>query len=368
MISVRNLNRPLLYLGLLSLVTVSCRTTQPSNSSQTKDVESVKKLNWVAGSLPTGVQIAVIKCANGWADASSGGQSEFAVPYQEVSGLTFDQLNGRYCLQRIPITGDGTPNGPIQPPNGGSAVAMGYYRNTASQANGCRLLFVTPKTFNGQLKSVATTCVNGNATQEFFCKYENSCISSTNEGLSLFDGAFDIVWSGGKQSFKFVGTTLPDEFASKKIEVKGLAVSGTFEQYNSSKAMQTWQDACNKLKDVFTKASGAERVESFSCGTPRNFVITDGFYLYYSEPNATVVLSGAAPKSVAGTLITGENKQFIQPSLNSWNEACLAAISQAAAQYGTRFVAFACGIPKDVVEGDWYQFQSQPTVWFQPIQ
>lgn len=139
----------------------SCKTGNSTDASESKDVESVTRLNWVVASLPTGAQIAVIKCSKGWVDASSGGQSEFAVPYQEVNGLSTEQLNKRYCLTPVAINN-------TTPANGGSVVSLGYYRKT-SQGAGCKILYITPKTQNGHLRALAVTCAPTNTLSDYFC-------------------------------------------------------------------------------------------------------------------------------------------------------------------------------------------------------
>lgn len=91
--------------------------------------------------------------------------------------------------------------------------------------------------------------------------------------------------------------------------------------------------------------------------------------MYYSEPQATVVVRGFKPMTASLGRITGETATYSHTaSFRSWADACTKAMNAANRQYAVRFVAVSCGKPSNIKTDPVYsQFQSEGTVWFQPL-
>lgn len=83
----------------LSIATSACKVRQ-DNQSESKDVESVKKVTLVQGSDGQGGYVGFITCGEGFIDKVAK-KSEFAVPWSKVSNLSYAEMEAVYCTQAI---------------------------------------------------------------------------------------------------------------------------------------------------------------------------------------------------------------------------------------------------------------------------
>jgi hypothetical protein len=168
------------------------------------------------------------------------------------------------------------------------------------------------------------------------------------------------------------GRTNPDE-PKVRVQLADVAlVAGNNVQYYSDQAMSSWQSACTQVETTLRQIVGADKLESFSCGTPQNVTpwSTSSYYLYASSASAVVVSDGEVFEQ-AGTVVSGENIQYYKDkAYQSWSARCLQQLQSAKSQYGERFVGGACGQPQNVTpwpSSSYFQFQSTPKLWLKRL-
>lgn len=186
----------------LAVAVTSCKTAnRAGDTAEVKDIESVKKVVLVQGNQPGGGQIAVIRCAAGWIDAS--GQTEFAVPWNQVKNDSYAELEQKFCTQQLGGGGGNPP--PPPPPGGGAPVKLGYYG--LQNGTGCSSLHLTPKTQGGVLKGITAKCVDDDKVANYTCGASGSCTANGVE-LAYFDeGVVEVTTGGNTLNYKFVNET-----------------------------------------------------------------------------------------------------------------------------------------------------------------
>lgn len=143
--------------------------------------------------------------------------------------------------------------------------------------------------------------------------------------------------------------------ATKTVVVTGYVSGGSISSNPGAKA--SWQAACDAWLAATTEHSSGEVLEG-SCGEPVDLDGASNYYLYASAPTLTLeVRSAAEPIVSAERPISGSSLSSLPAALISWREACDARAQALRAIYGDRFIAAACGEPKDTdPASNYYRF------------
>lgn len=123
-----------------------------------------------------------------------------------------------------------------------------------------------------------------------------------------------------------------------------------------------WRGACDDWLDELAARSGARFLGAYSCGDAKES--GQNGYLYTSETKVrfTVPLvEGTSVEATPLSKVSGTNGTR-DAALASWRDACRAALDEAKAAAGKRFLVGVCHTPKEVGSSG-YQYESAATVW-----
>lgn len=139
-----------------------------------------------------------------------------------------------------------------------------------------------------------------------------------------------------------------------KKDISGHFVVGGKNTENQSEASRTWSAACDELSKQLKDLLGSA-FDSFQCGSPSNIsrYKSIGYYQFSSRPvlkirvDSSWQLSENEVGAVVGDKVSTENAD---EAYAKWKVACFQWMKRQKEEYGDRFVAAACGDPKNIAQ------------------